>query len=109
MRDLNANYYIASNPRWRATRKLFLAENPLCVFCKDKGRLTPATEVDHIIERRDLESIGAIYDQENLRALCKPCHSRRTMLHRNMKKEPVALDWNGCGRVGGVENLSMEK
>lgn len=54
---------------WRPIRAEHLAMEPDCVFC---GAL--ATEVDHIIAKRD----GGTDDHVNLRSLCKPCHSRRT-------------------------------
>lgn len=62
--------------RWQKCRRAFLAAYPLCLFCYEQGRLTPANEVDHILtikERPDLR-----LDWSNLRPLCKPCHSART-------------------------------
>ncbi|HWX48139.1 MAG TPA: HNH endonuclease signature motif containing protein [Roseomonas sp.] len=62
--------------QWRRLRDVVLAEEPLCRFCLELGRLTPAREVDHIepIARRpDLRLV-----RTNLRPLCTPCHSRRT-------------------------------
>ena len=47
-----------------------LNRNPMCEN-KD-GRV--ATEVDHIIALR----LGGRNNLSNLRALCKPCHSRKT-------------------------------
>lgn len=62
--------------RWRKLRASFLLRNPLCVHCRDAGKITPANEVDHIIPHRgDMEKF---YDQSNLQGLCKPCHSRKT-------------------------------
>lgn len=54
---------------WQARRARVLAEEPLCRLCG-----APATEVDHIVPLRH----GGTHDRANLRALCKPCHSRRT-------------------------------
>ena len=34
--------------QWRKASKEFLKKHPLCVHCEREGRLTPATEVDHI-------------------------------------------------------------
>jgi 5-methylcytosine-specific restriction protein A len=51
---------------------MVLAEEPLCRFCRERGVLTEATEVDHIRsieERPDLRLV-----RKNLRPLCKPCH-----------------------------------
>jgi 5-methylcytosine-specific restriction enzyme A len=49
-----------------------LIREPLCRFCTDAGRTTPATEVDHI------DGNSRNNDPGNLRALCRPCHSART-------------------------------
>ena len=38
--------------KWRSARALFLKKNPLCVKCRENGKLTPATVVDHIIPHR---------------------------------------------------------
>lgn len=54
---------------WRELRASFLAEHPRCADCA-----APATEVDHIISLRR----GGANDAANLRALCKPCHARKT-------------------------------
>ena len=47
---------------------------PLCEECKKNGRLTPATEVHHILPINH----GGTHEEANLMALCKPCHSRIT-------------------------------
>jgi len=36
-----------NNQRWRKLSKRFLDANPLCVKCKETGRVTVATTVDH--------------------------------------------------------------
>ncbi len=53
---------------WRRLRARFLIANPFC-FCGAK-----ANEVDHIKPRRE----GGSDSPDNLQALCKPCHSRKT-------------------------------
>lgn len=56
---------------WRALRARFLAAHPRCAVCD-----APAAEVDHVetvAERPDLRLAWS-----NLRAMCRPCHSRRT-------------------------------
>ena len=67
--------------RWRKLRHYVLSREPLCrdPFGEhaEWSEVVVATEVDHIVPRRvrpDLEL--AI---ENLQALCKRCHSRKTM------------------------------
>lgn len=44
-------------------------------MCKAKGRVTPATEVDHIVP---LRQGGARLDRSNLQSLCRPCHAQKT-------------------------------
>jgi 5-methylcytosine-specific restriction protein A len=64
------------NVAWRRLRLVVLAEAPLCCFCQERGRVVPATEVDHIQPvslRPDLRLV-----RENLRATCRPCHSALT-------------------------------
>lgn len=57
---------------WQKIRARFLAAHPLCEQCRKEGRLTVATEVHHILPLGH----GGTNDEENLMALCKPCHSR---------------------------------
>ncbi|GHV27007.1 hypothetical protein FACS18948_3670 [Clostridia bacterium] len=60
---------------WRAVRRRFLTEHPLCEECERRGRLVPAHEVHHKNPLRD----GGTHDPMNLAALCKPCHSAITI------------------------------
>lgn len=60
--------------RWQQIRKRVLAEEPLCRFCRDRGRVTAAQEVDHVLPLAD----GGTHDRDNLRPLCKSCHSTHT-------------------------------
>lgn len=64
--------------RWQKARRIFLADNPLCVECKKNGRLTEATVVDHIIPHKGDD--GLFWDRNNWQALCKECHDRKTVL-----------------------------
>jgi len=62
--------------QWRRTSKAFLKEHPLCVHCEKEGRLTPATEVDHIIPHGGNRKL--FWDRKNWQSLCKSCHSKKT-------------------------------
>lgn len=59
---------------WRKVRTRYLDAHPLCEDCLDAGRTTPAVEVHHVVPL----SHGGSHDASNLRALCKPCHSRQS-------------------------------
>jgi len=61
---------------WRALRLQILEAEPLCRFCWAHGLVEPATEVDHIKPLATHPELRL--DPTNLRALCKPCHSRLT-------------------------------
>ena len=62
--------------QWRALRRRVLRERPLCQRCLERGLLVPSQEVDHV---QALRRGGTRLDRANLRALCKPCHSRKTV------------------------------
>lgn len=57
---------------WRRLRALILDDEPLCRHCFEYGRVTMATDVDHINNDPSDNS------RENLAALCHECHSRKT-------------------------------
>jgi 5-methylcytosine-specific restriction enzyme A len=59
--------------RWRRYRLAQLQAFPLCAFCLELGRLTPATVVDH--KRRHAGHADPLFwDRANFQSLCKPCH-----------------------------------
>lgn len=60
--------------RWRKVRRMQLQREPLCHDCKEEGRVTPATDVHHIVKRED----GGKDKFDNLMSLCHSCHSSRT-------------------------------
>lgn len=62
--------------RWRMARLAYLKRNPLCVECAKEGRLTVATEVDHIQPHGGDRRL--FWDQGNWQALCKRHHSEKT-------------------------------
>ena len=64
------------NWQWRKERAVYLKANPLCVHCKAKGIVKPATELDHIIPHRGDKQL--FDDKDNRQGLCKPCHSKKT-------------------------------
>ena len=62
---------------WSKAAKCFLIEHPLCAECQRQGRITPATEVDHIIPHKGDKQL--FWDQDNWQALCHECHSYKTV------------------------------
>ena len=62
--------------RWRKARTAFLQRNPLCNECMKRGKITPATVVDHIIPHRGDRKL--LWDESNWQPLCKCCHDRKT-------------------------------
>lgn len=62
--------------RWQRSRLIFLAENPLCVECLKAGRVTPATDVDHIEPHKG--DMTKFWKHSNWQALCRRCHSAKT-------------------------------
>lgn len=64
--------------RWSKFAKSYLLRHPLCVMCKDRGRIVTATCVDHVDGLGPRGARG--FDETNLRALCARCHSRKTVL-----------------------------
>jgi 5-methylcytosine-specific restriction enzyme A len=63
-------------PRWRRARAAYLARHPLCVLCREAGRLAPATAVDHVVPHRGDPIL--FWDESNWQGLCKPCHDAKT-------------------------------
>jgi 5-methylcytosine-specific restriction protein A len=63
---------------WKRLRKAILQATPLCCQCEAEGRVTEATDVDHITpvaiapHRR--------LDSTNLQPLCHSCHSKKTRM-----------------------------
>ena len=62
--------------KWRNARARFLRKHPLCVKCRENGKLTPATVVDHIIPHRGDPVL--FWDENNWQPLCRDCHGEKT-------------------------------
>ena len=67
--------YATSHKVWRAHREQQLNDYPLCKHCMGEGRITPATDVDHVNGRADR---AEDYTPDNYQSLCKSCHSIKT-------------------------------
>ena len=62
--------------RWARLRAMVLADSPICQQCLEADKIEPAVDVDHI-ERWTLRP-DLFWVPENLRPLCKRCHSEKT-------------------------------
>lgn len=60
------------NYRWQKRRLLWLLNHPLCRWCDEANRVTPATVVDHIEPHRGDPQL--FWDETNWQSLCKDCH-----------------------------------
>jgi len=64
-------------------RKRWFERDPLCAHCQAKGRVTIATELDHIVP---LFKDGADADS-NRQGLCSPCHEAKTLIDMSYRQK----------------------
>lgn len=83
--------------RWQRVRRMKLSANPLCEECLQSGLTVPAAEVDHITPL----AAGGTHAMSNLRSLCKPCHSRKTMAELNARGRGIKSLQPKTHRPGG--------
>ena len=57
---------------WRKIRNRYAAAHPLCEQCLKEGRMTPMTEVHHILPIKQ----GGTNENSNLMSLCHSCHEK---------------------------------
>lgn len=61
--------------KWRKLRKMAMDRDDwLCQPCQRKGRVTPATQCDHVTPKHK----GGTDDLHNLQGICQSCHKRKT-------------------------------
>jgi len=60
---------------WRTLSERYRANNPLCEDCLGEGRVTPASEVHHIVPISEAPELRL--EVGNLVALCQTCHRNR--------------------------------
>lgn len=67
---------------WDKLRKQVLVRDKhLCQPCRRIGRVTPATQVDHVKPKAK----GGTDDMRNLQAICTPCHADKTAQENGVK------------------------
>lgn len=74
-RRTKGNQQFYNSKEWRATRKYFIVDNPLCVECERNGLTVAADVVDHITP---INEGGARFDFENLQSLCHRHHNKKS-------------------------------
>jgi 5-methylcytosine-specific restriction endonuclease McrA len=87
---MTSNLY--NTQAWRKARAAFLKEHPLCVYCQQQGKVTPATVVDHIIPHKGDERL--FWDRDNWAPLCARCHNSAKAIEEHKGVAP------GCGKDG---------
>lgn len=66
-------------------RKRYFSAKPLCAHCLHTGKVTQATELDHIVA---LTNKGKD-DATNRQGLCKPCHALKTAQDLGYRDKPT--------------------
>ena len=91
--------------RWRRLRVMFLREHPLCVdpYNLHSGPVA-ATDVDHIVARRD----GGSDKFSNLQPLCHSCHSIKTNEERAREGGRASLQPGDKRPAGGLSSRGRE-
>ena len=77
---------------WERLRRWHLNQEPLCRYCKEAGRVTPGSVVDHIVPIR--EAPERRLDPSNLQTLC--AGKGTPQCHNTIK----AAEERGAGRRG---------
>lgn len=74
--------------KWQQARAAYLQAHPLCVRCEQDGRVTAATDLDHIIPHKGDQKL--FWNRSNWQPLCKACHSAKTASEDGGFGNPVA-------------------
>lgn len=92
-----AMYYTAA---WRRLRAAQLAREPWCRMCREMGRETRATIVDH--RRPHRGDARLFFDPDNLDSLCKPHHDcTKQRFERGRNQIGVGADGWPASAAGG--------
>lgn len=84
-------------------RSYWFQAKPLCVTCERAGRVSWATELDHILPLHK----GGTNDGANLQGLCAECHAEKTRIDLGWRKRvtigvdgwPIEVDGGGGKKV----------
>ena len=86
---------------WQKKRKLALArDHGLCLPCKRAGRVTLATQVDHVLSKaygkRHGIAVAQIEALGNLQSICAKCHDEKSAKEEGKELIPrVAVGADG--------------
>jgi len=88
---------------WQSMRESQLRREPLCRACNDIGRITIATDVDHITPHRNNAKL--FFDRSNLQSLCKACHSAKTAREVNGREGRSKSPAESTARARATSNF----
>lgn len=84
---------------WERIRKqALLRDKGLCVPCTAAGRITPASEVDHIVPKTQ----GGTDAPGNLQSICSYCHKTKTAYENKGATASAMPDWLPSPRIPAV-------
>lgn len=86
-----------STTKWRKARADFLAKNPLCRECSQRGRTKIATIVDHIVPIADG---GSMWSRSNWQPLCGTCSDAKTAQENVRRRTGRVVPRKGCDASG---------
>ncbi len=79
--------------KWAKLRRRKINNNPICEICNDKGIITPASEVHHILPVEDATSADEMgklmFDYDNLQSLCHDCHINEHARRKSHSRKEV--------------------
>jgi len=78
---------------WTKARNAFLRDHPLCVYCRNEGRVTAANVVDHIIPHQGNQEL--FWDESNWQSLCRSHHDSDKAEQEGRHKAKAKFDESG--------------
>lgn len=94
--NMKSRQEIYNTDLWRRLRDMKRMNFPLCEVCNMEGKITPVSDIHHLISfthKEESEKLRLAYDYDNLISVCKPCHIR---LHQG--------DLKGCRTLEDIAN-----
>ena len=101
-RSIKQSFY--NTAIWSRLRDQQLRESPLCIRCENMGDVVEAEVVDHVLPFIDVNDTLAT-DSDNLRSICKSCHSYTTIRETRDRKEWHKMYENGSS----IDDIALIK